>query len=62
MESIGELLNEEFGVGFGADCEITTTMLCVEECTLSLVIFEAGGESAKIELEGTFKYLPRRSL
>ena len=55
MEGIGGLHNEEFGVGFGADCEIPTGVV-------SLVTVGAGGALAKTELEGMFKDLPRRSL
>ena len=49
------LLNEEFGVGFGADCEIPIGVV-------RLVIVRAGGALAKIKLEGMFKDIPRRSL
>ena len=55
MEGIGGLLNEEFGIGFGADCEIPTRVV-------SLVTVGVGGALARIELEGIFKYLPRISL
>ena len=53
MESIRAIFNEEFGIGFRADCEIPTGVV-------SLVNVGAGGELAKIQLEGMFKYLPRR--
>ena len=55
MEGIGGLHNEEFGVGFGADCEIPTGVV-------SLVIVGVGENLSKNELEGRFKDLPRRSL
>ena len=55
MEGIGELPNEQFGVGFGAYCEIPIGVV-------SLVAIRVGGALAKIKLEGMFKYLPRRSL
>ena len=55
MEGIGTLLNEEFGVGFGLDCEIPTGVV-------SLVTIGAEGSLSKIELQGMFQYIPRRSI
>ena len=55
MEGIGELPNEQFGVGFGAYCEIPTGVV-------SLVIVESGSTLSKTKLEGMFKDPPRRSL
>ena len=55
MEGIGELPNEQFGVGFGAYCEIPTERVI-------LVIVGARGALAKTKLEGMFKDPPRRSL
>ena len=47
MEGIEALLYERFKVVFGEYCEISTEVVCVIECTLSLEIMGVGGASTK---------------